>query len=213
VERRSLDSAPIWPEVLDIAIDLRHSPSAISIGFPRGYGSASLALPPIWSGHPAWRSAPRCRESASSRSSRSPRVSSTGQPRQWVRSQSHGQDPEVAERSVNPRPMQAISSLLQGSASLRPDVEPPPRPPLRRTRIARPWERFTDRARRVLVLAQDEARLLNHSFIGTEHVLLGLTQGGSIRPLPPRTRPLRLVRRVLGVWIRRCPMRMPALST
>jgi Clp amino terminal domain, pathogenicity island component len=36
------------------------------------------------------------------------------------------------------------------------------------------FERFTDRARRVLVLAQEEARLLNHSFIGTEHLLLGL---------------------------------------
>lgn len=36
------------------------------------------------------------------------------------------------------------------------------------------FERFTDRARRVLVLAQEEARLLNHTFIGTEHLLLGL---------------------------------------
>ncbi len=36
------------------------------------------------------------------------------------------------------------------------------------------FERFTDRARRVLVLAQDEARLLSHGFIGTEHLLLGL---------------------------------------
>jgi ATP-dependent Clp protease ATP-binding subunit ClpC len=36
------------------------------------------------------------------------------------------------------------------------------------------FERFTDRARRVLVLAQEEARLLDHSFIGTEHILLGL---------------------------------------
>jgi ATP-dependent Clp protease ATP-binding subunit ClpC len=36
------------------------------------------------------------------------------------------------------------------------------------------FERFTDGARRVLVLAQEEARLLNHNFIGTEHVLLGL---------------------------------------
>jgi ATP-dependent Clp protease ATP-binding subunit ClpC len=36
------------------------------------------------------------------------------------------------------------------------------------------FERFTDRARRVLVLAQEEARILNHSFIGTEHILLGL---------------------------------------
>ena len=36
------------------------------------------------------------------------------------------------------------------------------------------FERFTDRARRVLTLAQEEARLLNHGFIGTEHLLLGL---------------------------------------
>jgi ATP-dependent Clp protease ATP-binding subunit ClpC len=40
------------------------------------------------------------------------------------------------------------------------------------------FERFTDRARRVLVLAQEEARLLNHSFIGTEHILLGLIREG-----------------------------------
>jgi ATP-dependent Clp protease ATP-binding subunit ClpC len=36
------------------------------------------------------------------------------------------------------------------------------------------FERFTDRARRVVVLAQEEARLLDHSFIGTEHLLLGM---------------------------------------
>jgi ATP-dependent Clp protease ATP-binding subunit ClpC len=36
------------------------------------------------------------------------------------------------------------------------------------------FERFTDRARRVVVLAQEEARLLNHNYVGTEHVLLGL---------------------------------------
>ena len=40
------------------------------------------------------------------------------------------------------------------------------------------FERFTDRARRVLVLAQEEARLLDHNFIGTEHILLGLLQEG-----------------------------------
>jgi ATP-dependent Clp protease ATP-binding subunit ClpC len=40
------------------------------------------------------------------------------------------------------------------------------------------FERFTDRARRVLTYAQDEARLLNHSFIGTEHILLGLIREG-----------------------------------
>jgi len=38
------------------------------------------------------------------------------------------------------------------------------------------FERFTDGARSVLVLAQEEARLLNHSFIGTEHILLGLVR-------------------------------------
>ncbi len=40
------------------------------------------------------------------------------------------------------------------------------------------FERFTDRARRVLVLAQEEARDLNHAFIGTEHILLGLIKEG-----------------------------------
>ncbi len=40
------------------------------------------------------------------------------------------------------------------------------------------FERFTDRARRVVVLAQDEARRLNHSYIGTEHLLLGLIHEG-----------------------------------
>jgi hypothetical protein len=40
------------------------------------------------------------------------------------------------------------------------------------------FERFTDRARRVVVLAQDEARRLNHSYIGTEHILLGLIHEG-----------------------------------
>ncbi|MDN6148712.1 MAG: ATP-dependent Clp protease ATP-binding subunit [Yaniella sp.] len=40
------------------------------------------------------------------------------------------------------------------------------------------FERFTDRARRVVVLAQEEARMLNHSYIGTEHILLGLIHEG-----------------------------------
>ncbi|MGA0217227.1 MAG: ATP-dependent Clp protease ATP-binding subunit [Ilumatobacteraceae bacterium] len=40
------------------------------------------------------------------------------------------------------------------------------------------FERFTDRARRVVVLAQEEARLLNHAYIGTEHILLGLIHEG-----------------------------------
>ena len=43
------------------------------------------------------------------------------------------------------------------------------------------FERFTERARRVVVLAQDEARMLNHDWIGTEHLLLGLIgEGGGV---------------------------------
>jgi ATP-dependent Clp protease ATP-binding subunit ClpC len=40
------------------------------------------------------------------------------------------------------------------------------------------FERFTDRARRVVILAQEEARMLNHGYIGTEHLLLGLIREG-----------------------------------
>src|SRR5215831_14883066 len=40
------------------------------------------------------------------------------------------------------------------------------------------FERFTDRARRVMVLAQEEARMLDHAHIGTEHLLLGLIHEG-----------------------------------
>jgi ATP-dependent Clp protease ATP-binding subunit ClpC len=40
------------------------------------------------------------------------------------------------------------------------------------------FERFTDRARRVVVLAQEEARMLNHNYVGTEHLLLGLIHEG-----------------------------------
>jgi ATP-dependent Clp protease ATP-binding subunit ClpC len=41
------------------------------------------------------------------------------------------------------------------------------------------FERFTDRARRVVVLAQDEARMLHHNYVGTEHILLGLIHEGN----------------------------------
>jgi ATP-dependent Clp protease ATP-binding subunit ClpC len=41
------------------------------------------------------------------------------------------------------------------------------------------FQRFTDRARRVVVQAQEEARMLNHSFIGTEHILLALIDDGN----------------------------------
>jgi hypothetical protein len=40
--------------------------------------------------------------------------------------------------------------------------------------VERVFERFTERARQVVVLAQDEARALRHNYIGTEHILLGL---------------------------------------
>jgi ATP-dependent Clp protease ATP-binding subunit ClpA len=40
------------------------------------------------------------------------------------------------------------------------------------------FQQFTDRARRVVVLAQEEARLLNHDYVGTEHLLLGLAHEG-----------------------------------
>ena len=42
----------------------------------------------------------------------------------------------------------------------------------------RVFQRFSDRARRVVVLAQEEARMLNHNYIGTEHILLGLIHEG-----------------------------------
>jgi ATP-dependent Clp protease ATP-binding subunit ClpC len=40
------------------------------------------------------------------------------------------------------------------------------------------FERFTDRSQRVVVLAQEEARTLNHEYVGTEHILLGLIREG-----------------------------------
>src|SRR5207237_993919 len=48
------------------------------------------------------------------------------------------------------------------------------------------FERFTERARQVVVLAQEEARTLKHNYIGTEHILLGLVrenEGGAARIL------------------------------
>jgi ATP-dependent Clp protease ATP-binding subunit ClpC len=60
------------------------------------------------------------------------------------------------------------------------------------------FERFTDRARRVLVLAQEEARLLNHNFIGTEHILVGLIHEGE-GVAANRTKPSLLVSPTLKV--------------
>jgi len=44
--------------------------------------------------------------------------------------------------------------------------------------MASRFEKFSERARRVLTLAQEEARHLNHSYIGTEHIFLGLVREG-----------------------------------
>src|SRR5512132_2541635 len=41
------------------------------------------------------------------------------------------------------------------------------------------FERFTDRARKVMALANQEAQRLNHEYLGTEHILLGLLKEGS----------------------------------
>ena len=62
------------------------------------------------------------------------------------------------------------------------------------------FERFTDRARRVVLLAQEEARLLNHDYIGTEHILLGLVheeQGVAARALTELNISLEAVRAVV----------------
>lgn len=61
------------------------------------------------------------------------------------------------------------------------------------------FERFTDRARRVVVLAQEEARMLDHNWIGAEHLLLGLIHEGEsvgARTLKPFGVSLEAARRV-----------------
>jgi ATP-dependent Clp protease ATP-binding subunit ClpA len=55
-----------------------------------------------------------------------------------------------------------------------PPAGPPPAPPF----TGRRFDRFTERAKRSLVLAQEEGRLLAHNYIGTEHILLGLIRAG-----------------------------------
>ena len=44
------------------------------------------------------------------------------------------------------------------------------------------FDKFTDRARKVLTLAQDKAQRFNHNYIGTEHLLLGLVGGARVWP-------------------------------
>src|SRR3954465_8306848 len=48
-----------------------------------------------------------------------------------------------------------------------------------KSEMATMYERFTDRARKVMQLANQEAQRLNHEYIGTEHILLGLVKEGS----------------------------------
>jgi ATP-dependent Clp protease ATP-binding subunit ClpC len=63
------------------------------------------------------------------------------------------------------------------------------------------FERFTDRARRTVVFAQEEARMLNHNYIGTEHILLGLLreeEGVAARALTSLGVSLEAVRRDVG---------------
>jgi ATP-dependent Clp protease ATP-binding subunit ClpA len=66
------------------------------------------------------------------------------------------------------------------------------------------FERFTDRARRVVVLAQEEARMLNHGYIGTEHILLGLiheADGVAAKALESLSISLEVVRREVELII------------
>jgi ATP-dependent Clp protease ATP-binding subunit ClpC len=70
------------------------------------------------------------------------------------------------------------------------------------------FERFSDRARRVVVLSQEEAALLNHNYIGTEHILLGLVhedQGVASRALRSVGISLDAVRRQVEEIIGRGP--------
>src|ERR1700683_1773887 len=67
---------------------------------------------------------------------------------------------------------------LAWAASVRPGLWAAGQAPLSSVRRRTMFERFTDRARRVVVLAQEEARMLNHNYIGTEHILLGLIHEG-----------------------------------
>ena len=97
-------------------------------------------------------------------------------------------------------PPEAVQAVMEGLAAgtlmtadaadwLSPQLFPLPRrepqtretsmPRLLHGRRRRPgFQRFTDRARQVVVLAQEDARALNHNYVGTEHILLGLVHEG-----------------------------------
>jgi ATP-dependent Clp protease ATP-binding subunit ClpC len=72
---------------------------------------------------------------------------------------------------------------LARTGSVLPLLWPGSRVLLDGARRRRMFERFTDRARRVVVMAQEDARVLNHDLVGTEHILLGLIhEGGGVGP-------------------------------
>jgi ATP-dependent Clp protease ATP-binding subunit ClpA len=61
--------------------------------------------------------------------------------------------------------------------------------------MAEKFDKFTDRARRVLTLAQEEAQRFNHNYIGTEHLLLGLVREGE-----------GVAAKVWVTWVCNCPV-------
>src|SRR6266536_2406755 len=151
-------------------------------------GRASRSRPGSWPGTPtgscAWarpagtartgcssgpgprsrRPPPRSRDCTSSRSTRS------GRRRNGAARCSPGCRHRQARPGVHTeRVAEVVLGLRQVGARRR---------PRHRDEGGEMFERFTDRARNVVVLAQDEARLLNHNYIGTEHILLGLIHEG-----------------------------------
>src|ERR1039457_1904471 len=77
------------------------------------------------------------------------------------------------------------------------------------------FERFTDRARRVVVLAQEESRMLSHNYIGTEHILLGLVhegEGVAAKALESRGISLEAVRQQVEEIIGQGSKRLPGIS-
>src|SRR5580700_2548666 len=75
--------------------------------------------------------------------------------------------------------LRRVDSLCSRSNSIRPVVVTSDRARMRVRRTARTmFERFTDRARRAVVEAQEEARTLSHNYLGTEHILLGFIREG-----------------------------------
>ena len=91
--------------------------------------------------------------------------------------------PDLVPPSGGPRTRRWVGTRTWQRVGIRSRVGANPAWPIqwtasRREADATVFERFTDRARRVVVLAQEEARLLNHNYIGTEHILLGLIHEG-----------------------------------